>query len=137
MKIVLDSSAFAKRFIAETGSQQVDAILRDASELGLSILCVPELVSALNRRVREGLLPPSAYTRLKLRLTEEVNDATILQLTPTVTGIAVHLLENHILRASDALHIACAIGWEADLFVTADRRQLAAARAAGVRTQPV
>jgi len=35
------------------------------------------------------------------------------------------------------LHIACALQWEAELFVSADQRQVSAARKAGLRTKLV
>ena len=62
-------------------------------------------------------------------------DATILQLTPAVVSSSVKLLENNVLRAMDALHVACAMEWRADLFVTSDRRQLDAARKSGLQTE--
>ena len=48
MKTYLDSSSFAKRFVDEAGSDAVEAICAEASELGLSVICVPEIVSALD-----------------------------------------------------------------------------------------
>ncbi len=62
MKTYLDSSSFAKRFINEIGSDQVEAICAKATELGLGVLCVPEIVSALNRRRRERTLTPNQYS---------------------------------------------------------------------------
>jgi predicted nucleic acid-binding protein len=35
----------------------------------------------------------------------------------------------------DALHVACALEWKADLFVTSDRRQLDAAIKSGLHTE--
>jgi hypothetical protein len=35
----------------------------------------------------------------------------------------------------DALHVACAIEWKADLFVTSDKRQLVAAQNAGLHSE--
>ena len=137
MNVVFDSSAFAKRYIAEPGSEQVDAILQSAAQLGLAALCVPEIVSALNRRVREGVLPQGGYEQAKAQLAADVGDAIVLQLTPEVVATAVTLLENNILRAMDALHVAGALVWQADLFVTADRRQFAAAQQAGLNAQLV
>jgi hypothetical protein len=32
-----------------------------------------------------------------------------------------------VLRALDALHVACAFEWKADLFITSDKRQFKAA----------
>jgi uncharacterized protein len=137
VKTVFDSSAFAKRYIAETGSEEVDALCRDTSRLGLSVLCVPEIISALTRRVHEEKLPPSAYDLAKSRLIDDVAGAIILYLTPAVIATAVRLLEDTSLRAVDALHVACALEWPADLFVTSDRAQQRAARLAGLNTRLV
>jgi len=46
-----------------------------------------------------------------------------------------YILENHSLRAMDSLHIACAVEWKADLFVTADKRQWIAAKQSGLRAE--
>jgi hypothetical protein len=137
MKTCLDSSAFAKRFIEEAGSTEVEEICADATELGLSVLCVPEVASALNRRRREGALTPAQYRQAKRRLVEDVRDADILQLTPPVVATALELLETSPVRGMDALHIACALEWGAELFASADRVQLTAAKKAGLSTRQV
>jgi uncharacterized protein len=103
--------------------------------LDLSALCVPEIATVLNRRVREGILPQSGYEQAKAQLTADVGDAVVLQLTPNVIAAAVTLLENHSLRAMDALHVAGALVWQADLLVTADRRQFVAAQQTGLNSQ--
>jgi hypothetical protein len=56
----------------------------------------------------------------------------VIQLTPSVISHSVKLLENNALRAMDALHVACALEWPADLFATSDKRQLIAAKNAGL-----
>ena len=134
MKAFLDSSAFAKRFIEESGSARVETICAHASALG-SVICVPEIVSALNRRLREHLLTQNQYGDAKRRLLDDVRDADIIQLTPSVIGSAIRVLEAGSLRAMDALHIACALAWGAELFASSDARQLHAARRAGLKTQ--
>lgn len=135
MKACLDSSAFAKRFVEEQGSDAVEAVCAQATELGLSVLCVPEVISALNRRLRERVLTPIQYRRAKQRLLDDVCDADIIHLTPSVVGTAIQVLEASPVRAMDALHIACALEWGADLFVAADARQLSGAKLAGLRTK--
>jgi len=59
----------------------------------------------------------------------------VLHITSAVIAHSVKLLERNKLRTLDALHIACALEWKADLFVTADRRQLTAAANAGLQTK--
>lgn len=135
MRLAVDSSAFAKRYIQEDGSDRLDKLLQSASELALCVILVPELISGLNRRLREGAFLARDYREARKQLLDDVRDATVLQLTPAVISHSVKLLENNPLRAQDALHVACAQEWRADLFITSDRRQLAAAIQAGLRTE--
>jgi len=135
MKAYLDSSAFAKRFIEENGSTGVESICARASELGLSVLCVPEIVSALNRHLREHMLTPTQYNQAKRRLLDDVRDADIISLTPSVIGSAIMVLEASPVRAMDALHVASALEWGAELFASSYKQQLSAAKRAGLKTQ--
>ena len=135
MRLAVDTSSFAKRYIQESGSDRLDALLQNASELALSVILVPELFSSLNRRLREDALTAKEYREAKMQVLEDVRDATILQLTPAVVSFSVKLLENNVLRAMGALHVACAMEWRADLFVTSDRGQLVAARKSGLQAE--
>ncbi len=134
MKVVVDSSAWVKRYIEEPGSEALAEILGEASQLGLAIILIPEVISACNRLLREDRLSQEEYETIKDALMTDVNDALILQITPEVTAYAINLLEKNVLRSLDALHVACALAWQAELFVTADKRQLRAATAAGLKT---
>lgn len=137
MKTFLDSSAFAKRFVEEAGSDKVEKTCAQASELGLSVICVPEIISALNRRLRERSLTDVQYETAKNQLLEDVRDADIINLAVNVLTSAINVLETNPVRAMDALHIACALEWGAEMFVSSDRKQIRAARRAGLRTHEV
>jgi len=132
VKTYLDSSAFAKRFVDEAGSDKVEDTCAQASELGLSAICVPEIVSALNRRRRERALTKDQYAEATRCLIDDVRDANIINLTVPVIGSAITVLEASPIRAMDALHIACALEWGAQLFVSSDKTQLTAAKRAGM-----
>ena len=135
MKLLVDSSALAKRYILEDGSEIMDQLLQRTSELAFCVILVPEIISGLNRRLREQFLSARDYGKVKRQLLDDVRDATVLQITPTVISRSVKLLEAHVLRAMDAIHVACALEWKADIFVTADRRQLMAAKKSGLQTE--
>ncbi len=137
MKTFFDSSAFAKRYVEEPGSQVVDSLCQEATEMALSVLCVPEIISALNRRVREGLLTPREYAEAKQCLSQDIRDAVIVNLVPQVVSTCTKILEASPVRAADALQIACALEWETELFVSADKRQIFAAKKAGLHTKRV
>ena len=54
-----------------------------------------------------------------------------------VIASSMQVLEKNPVRAMDALHLACAQVWQADVFVSADVRQLAAAKKTGLRIHSV
>lgn len=135
MKLLVDSSSFAKRYIQEPGSEELDEFFQRASELAICVILVPELISALNRRLRENSLSSGDYRKVKKFLLNDVSDATVLQLTPAVISRSVYLLENCAVRAMDALHVACALEWKADLFVTSDKRQFDSAIKSGLQAK--
>ena len=137
MRVFFDSSSFAKRFVEEPGSAEVETICGKATDVGLSVLCVPEIVSALNRRRRERTLTGDQYGEAKRRLLEDVRDADVVQLTPAVVASCVRVLEVSPVRALDAIHLGAALEWHADLFVSSDKRQVTAAEEAGLTTEQV
>ncbi|MBP1602748.1 MAG: hypothetical protein H6Q06_2899, partial [Acidobacteria bacterium] len=53
MNVFMDSSALAKRYIEEPGSEVVEEILSSAASLGVSVICLSEVISALCRRRRD------------------------------------------------------------------------------------
>jgi uncharacterized protein len=137
LNVFFDSSALAKRYIEEKGTDQVQAILSSASALAVSVICVPEIVSALCRRRRERKLSTEEYRNAKASVLTDIDDAAVIGITEEVIAQGVALLEQFPLRSTDALHIACASEWSTDLFVSADDRQCKAARARGLRVEGI
>lgn len=137
MKALLDSSALAKRYIDESGSEAVEEILGETTSLAVSVIAVPEVVSALCRRRRESLMSRQEYAESKSALLEDVDEAFVVNITPNLIARAVNVLEANSLRAMDAIHVASALEWGAGLFVSADHRQLRAAKKSGLKTKEV
>ena len=133
MYVYFDSSAFAKRYINESGSAEVIAWCDKATRLGLSIIAIPELISAFCRLRREGALSTAQYRRIKGDLMADIADASICDTTPEVVQHAVRVLERHTLRGMDAIHLVAAVVSGAEVFVSADARQCAAATAFGLK----
>jgi len=133
MNAFFDSSAFAKRYIEERGSDEVDDICRATDRLALSSICVPEIISALNRRVREKKVSRADYVTIKARLLDDVRDVELINITDDVIAHSMLILEQNPVRAMDSLHIACAHAWTTDVFVTADGDQAKAAHKLGLK----
>jgi uncharacterized protein len=134
MKVFFDTSAFIKRYIEEPGTQKVIDICRQAESLLLSVICLPEMISTLNRLVREGKISLAEYQQTRDLILKDFEDAEICALTPDVIARTLGCFENNPLRAMDALHLGCALTINPDLFVSSDQRQIEAARREGLTT---
>lgn len=128
MRIFFDSSAFAKRYIEEPGSEKVEDLCVQATALGVSSICLPEIISGLCRLRRDFVLTRSQYEVTKEALLKDFEDISVCNITPTVIRQAIHLLETNTLRTLDAIHIGCALEWQAEVFVSSDLRQISAAK---------
>ena len=137
MRVFFDASAFAKRYVEESGTEQVLQWCDRATELALSVVVLLELISAFCRLRREGKITRRQYTALKDRLLLDIVDALVVDTTPQVLNQAVRALESHTLRGMDAIHVGAAIECGAQAFVTADRQQASAARAMGLEVVQV
>ena len=96
------------------------------------MICVAEVVSALCRLLRERKVLPPQYLDAKRALFADFEDARVVHVTDEVLARAVELLERWTLRSADALQVASAAEWAAELFVSADTRQCTAARGYGL-----
>ena len=64
MRVFFDSSAFAKRYISEPGTDKVLAWCDQATEIGLSAIALPEIISAFCRLRREGKVDDTQYRQM-------------------------------------------------------------------------
>lgn len=137
----IDTSAMVKRYVRESGGPAVRKLVARYSLVSSVILPV-ELYSAFVRRTREGSLATVALPRLFTRVGADRTRWTLIGTTPEVVNEAQSLVENYPLRALDALHVASARVFQQQmqgplLFISADRRQLAAASREGLRVHAV
>ncbi len=137
MKIFFDISAFVKLYVDEPNSDRVVEICRQSDRLILSIVCLPEMISTLNRLLRENTISEEDYRRTKDLILSDLNDSDVCILSPEVIRRTLICLENNAIGAMDALHIGCALTVNPDLFVSSDRRQIIAAQQEGLKVMEV
>ncbi len=128
VKLSLDSSALAKRYVLEPGTDQVLKYCTKATQIFLSTLCALELISALNRLIREKKLTQDTYLDIKRTMIQDFQQATLIEPHPELIEEAVFCLENTVIRSLDAIHLATAKIINCDLFVTSDKKQYQAAK---------
>lgn len=137
MRVFFDTSAFVKRYVSEDGTEAVLGWCDRATEIGLSGIALPEIVSAFCRLKREEKITDTQYRQLKSLLLADIEDAAICDVNPLVLAQAVSCLEANVLRGMDAIHIGSAVALQADVFISADKRQREAAVRAGLRVEAV
>ena len=72
MKYYLDTSALLKKYVHETGSIWLQGLLAVPGTLATTThLVMAEIISALNRRVREGSVAAADYARLADRFRDD------------------------------------------------------------------
>ena len=138
-----DTSALVKRYVTGIGSVWVrHALARPQRQvIYTALLAQPEVLSALQRKVREGTLTATEADLLARRVQRHfARRYRVVAITPTLVTRACALVQTHPLRAYDAIHLACASTIQrilqqqelpAPLFVAADDALLAAATAEG------
>ena len=141
--LYVDTSALVKRYVGEVGTVWVRRALARPVRQGIytALLAQPEVLSALQRKVRGRTLAAAEAQRLARRVQRHfARRYRLVAVTPACVTEANRLVQTYPLRAYDALHLACAhavrealrqYGLPAPLFVAADDALLAAASAEG------
>ena len=136
--IYLDSSALAKLYVPEPESDLLEARLRGRRDLIISELAITEVLSAVARKRREGLLDAQQAQAIRAALYADADSGSLLRsdLSPRVHRDAEQLLlgsEAVPIRTLDALHIALALSSSATHIATFDVRMQAAAANVGLK----
>lgn len=136
----LDTSALAKLYIAETGTDLVRGLLVSQERHEFFVLSFSriELRSAIRRRVRMGdidsRLAESAFTRFGRHMATRFEK---LEISDYVVDLAVSIANRHPLTGSDSLQLGGCMFLQEEappspVFLCADRQLLQAARAEGL-----
>ena len=137
MKIMFDTSALFKLYLAEAGQEQIAQIFERATMVALAPHCRIELMATVARTLREGRISTADGERVAFELGEDLKEWEVLPLSAPVEQASLRALAAAALRGMDALHVGAALVARVGLFVTADIRQAQAAQALGLPTELV
>lgn len=140
-----DTSVLAKRHLEETGRSWVRTLTRPTANntIFTAQISLVELYSALNRQLRKKSISSLRYARLSSIVSRIWSAQYLIVATTTqVLEAARQLVEQHPLKAYDAVQLASALqarqtmpsGSSAIVFLSADNQLLSAARAEGFTT---
>lgn len=133
-----DSSALAKRYLAEQGSEWVRSrfTVPPTNTIFIAEVTLVELASSVARRVREGDLPPMYWRVFRPLLMNHLDDYEIVPFNQSAVEMAMGFCFELGLRAYDAIQLQTAVLVQGRLrthglppltFVCSDKDLLAAA----------
>ena len=111
----LDSSALVKRYIQETGTDNVVALIDDAEAVGSVMLTQVEIASALGKAARLEWVEHSAANKAWKDFLLHWPSFTRISVTPLLAKRASQLSWEYGLRAYDAIHLAAVLNWQETL----------------------
>jgi len=141
MIVYLDASALVKRYVAETGSAAVEALISEARAIGTAVVSRAEVAAALAKAARVGLVTREAARKALQAFTADWEHLIRLQLGEPLAARAAALAWEHGLRGYDAVHLATALAWgealgEAVTVATYDRELWRASQVSGLAPWP-
>lgn len=141
MIVYLDASASVKRYVAETGSAEVEALIRSAQATGTGVVSRAEVAAALARAARMRVVTREAAAKALGVFNADWEHLIRLQLGEPLAARAAALAWEHGLRGYDAVHLATAQVWreilgETITVATYDRELWRSAQASGLAPWP-
>jgi len=136
--IYFDTSALAKWYINESGSDDVEKYIQERGPVDISDLTVIELRCLVARRRREKNITAGVEMEIFSTFQEDIR-RRFLVCNPFPDGLAaatvnlIPLLGNIPVRTLDALHLVIARELSSEIVVTADRVMAAGAKALGLQ----
>ena len=137
MFLYLDTSALAKMYIIEIGTEEVNRAISDAETTGTVTLARVEMTAAIGKTVRMGALEQADALNSLKKFRNEWTNLTRIQVTDHLITRADALAWEHNLRGYDAVHLAAALIWheglgEPVMFATFDQSLWTAAQREGL-----
>ena len=141
MIIYLDTSALVKRYVVESGSKEVIALLAQADSVGSAMLTQVEMASALAKAVRMNWVEAENAEIAWQDFLSQWPSFARLSVTPGLVERAASLAWEYGLRGYDATHFAAALIWQEMLempitLATFDRELWVVAKKAGMEVWP-
>jgi predicted nucleic acid-binding protein len=109
MMLYLDTSALIKRYVDEDGSGRVNELWDGATGIATSVVAFAEMIAALNRKLREGVLSAREYSRTAASFKSDHHRIILVPISAGLNERIEMLARKYALRGFDAIHLASAL----------------------------
>ena len=142
MIVYFDTSALVKRYLRETDSEKVIALINESENLfGSVVVAQVEMSAAFQKAVRMNIASSSMATEIWNDFLDHWQSFTRLRVTVGMIERASDIAWKYGLRGYDSLHLAAALTWQELLsvmvtFAVFDRNLWLASQNAGLDSWP-
>jgi predicted nucleic acid-binding protein len=136
-----DASAVVPLLVRESRTKAARTLLTEDPNMIVWWITRSECISALTRKMREGVFTPLEHAQARVRLHQLQRAWTEMQPISGVRALAEVLLQRHLLRTADAYQLAAALRWRGGAaqgapFVCLDGKLRQAAESEGFTVTP-
>ncbi len=141
MNLYADSSAMIKKYVRESGSEQVVAYFDQYPIIATAALTQGEMASAMSKAIRLGWVDQSEISIAWQDFLSHWPAYLRLPISAGIVERAASMAWRHSLRAYDAVHLASALAWkdisgDDVIFACYDNNLLKAAQKEGLQVWP-
>jgi predicted nucleic acid-binding protein len=118
MILYLDTSALIKRYVVESGSQEVNFLIQQADFVGSALLTRVEMASALTKAIRLNWVNAKDAEIAWQDFLSDWQSFARLSITSVLVDYASRVAWEYGLRGYDATHFAAALIWQETLEIS-------------------
>lgn len=128
MKGFLDTSSLCKKYIEEEGSEVLEKVLEQLTEVIVSPICWLEINSAFARRLHERTITYEQVVWISAEIKKDFSFFGKVLWNETLEDKSVEFIKKYNLRTLDSLQLAAGYLAKIDLFITSDKRLFSVAQ---------
>lgn len=141
MILYMDTSALVKRYFRESHSEEVQSRWSSATHIATSCVAYAETLAALYRKKKEAGMEDALARKIADSFRLDWESLIRVEVNDRLNGYIDRVVEGHVLRGFDAVHLASALVVhgrlpESFLFACFDEPLARAARSEGLDTFP-
>lgn len=121
MKAFIDTSSLVKKYILENGSDKLEALLKNVTEIVVSPTCLLEITSVLTRRQNNKSLTSDEVRWVETEVNKDYPHFSKIIWNEDLELKSIELVQKDYLKTLDSIQLASACLAKADIFVTSDK----------------
>ncbi|MGC8764975.1 MAG: type II toxin-antitoxin system VapC family toxin [Brevinematia bacterium] len=120
MRVFIDTSSLVKRYIKESGSEELNHVFDVSSEIFVSPITKIEFHSAIERRLVDKSLSKEEFQTVLREFKLDYLNFEIVKFDAMLELLAIEMIRKHRLRTLDSIQLTSAKIKEVDRFITSD-----------------